>query len=114
MNPHFCSIEARLDWLIQRSEIGNGPPHRRLNAIENQLTNLASSWRELQPIDPASELRMARKTREQLLAWVEERETVTEAALERLLVCKSEAVVDETVPAGWIRISEQVPAASTE
>ena len=60
-------MDVRLDWLIANSGIEQGDAFRRLNAIENQLANLASQWRQVRPILPATELRMSEATREQLV-----------------------------------------------
>jgi hypothetical protein len=82
-------IDARLDWLIAASGITNPSPRRRLNAIENQLANLASRWRPLAPIDPERELRMSAVTRDQLVAWVEECEVASDETMERLAIYAS-------------------------
>ncbi|MDB4912899.1 MAG: hypothetical protein JWM95_543 [Gemmatimonadetes bacterium] len=107
MAPSY--IEARLDWLIEKSGIVHGPPHRRLNAIETMLTNLARSPR---PIDPATQLRMCEATRTQLLAWIGT-EPPTGDLVARLVVYRSDAVViDASVPEGWIRILQRIGSAS--
>ena len=82
----------------------HGPPERRLNAIENIMCNLASAWRPIHPINPAIELRMSESTRDALVAWCEEREFAMGGAGLRLHVYRSDAVVDATVPEGWIRL----------
>jgi len=102
-NP--LSIEARLDWLIVEGRIVLGAPERRLNAIKNVMCNLASGWRPIHPIDPAIELRMSERTRDALGAWVEARELAIDEAGLRLEVYRSDAVLDATVPEGWIRLN---------
>ena len=75
-----------------------------MNAIENMVSNLASTWRPINPIAPAIELRMSKSTRDELAAWFEERELAIDEAEVRLNVYRSDAVVDATVPEGWIRL----------
>jgi hypothetical protein len=100
MAPSY--IEARLDWLIASSGIVHGPPHRRLNAIENMLANLARSPR---PINPASQLRMCKATRALLLAWIGT-EPPTGDLVARLEVYRTDVVIDADVPREWVRIAE--------
>ena len=64
------SLDIRLDWLIARSGITQPRVDRRLNAIENQLVNAASQWRESHPIEPARELQLSEVTLAQLVASV--------------------------------------------
>ena len=97
-------LEVALSWLIERSHITNGDPARRLDAIENQLANLAVQWRPRKPIDPERELRMSDVTRDQLLAWVEEHERAGFNLLPRLVIYASSAMEEASTPDGLIRV----------
>ena len=98
-------MEVRLDWLIDSSGIEEGDPFRRLNTLENQLANLASQWRVWRPIEPARELRMCEGTRDQVVLWAGPVDVATRHMLERLVIYHSEAVLDNAVPIGWIRLA---------
>lgn len=102
MAPSF--LDVRLDWLIAQSGIEHGDAFRRLNAIENQLANLASQWRAWRPIDPAREVRMCEATRDQLVMWIGEVASDSIHVLERLVIYHSKAVLDNAVPEGWVRL----------
>ena len=101
MNPH--SLEVRLDWLIASSGIVQPCADRRLNAIENQLVNGASQWRESHPIEPAREIQLSESTRVQLLAWVTDRELANTKTARRLR--KYVTAVRAGIPDGWIRLT---------
>lgn len=104
MTRTLYHLDVALPWLIKNSRITNGDPARRLNSIENQLALLVRQWRPFAPIDVERELRMSDVTRDQLLAWVEERERAGFCLLRRLVTYASGAVSEPSVPTGLIRI----------
>jgi hypothetical protein len=101
--PRPTFIHASLEWLIESSGIRLSPADRRLNAIENQLANLVRRWHPFRPMNPAIYLQMCETTRERLLVWVEERGAPVGETRSRFEVYASPAVINPSVPAGWIR-----------
>jgi hypothetical protein len=96
-------IEFRLAFVIARSRLSQPFAHRRLNAFENTLSDLAAHWRPIEPIVPDRELRMCSDTRESLMAWIQERESGQGQTLERI-AAYALGVVDESVGDGWVRL----------
>lgn len=98
-------LELNVGWLATRSGLTNPSPHRRLNAFENLLGGAARPWRgELTPICPERELRLCAQTCEQLLAWIEARETAIGDTRRRLAAYTSPHVIDSAVTPGWVRL----------
>jgi hypothetical protein len=97
-------LELLLVHLVERSGITQPRAARRLNAIENQLANATVNWRELRPIRPSAEIRMAHATREAMFRWVEADQHADAETQQRLAAYFDFGIQDEGVPAGWIRI----------
>ena len=97
-------IEVQLSWLIAKSGITQPRLDRRMNAIENTLRALVKQWRGSAPIVPERELRMSDATRDELLAWVEECQQASGETRARMVIYASGAVVEPSVPDGWIRV----------
>lgn len=104
VDPTPTFVEIELSWLISRSGITQARPDRRLNAIENTACALLLRWRGAEPIVPERELRMSDATRDDLLAWIEEREQTSGETRARITIYSSSAVADPSVPDGWIRV----------
>lgn len=99
------SIDFLLSWLIGASDQASARPDRRLNAIERQIANGASQWRSVSSLDVANELRMTEATRDDLLAWVEQRQwSVDPVTRRRIMIYASAAVIEPTMPEGWVRL----------
>jgi hypothetical protein len=98
-----CSSSA-LEWLVVRCGITQPRADRRLNTIEISLAALARRWRAPVAIVPTRELRMAGITCEGLLPWVEGEACAESDAVNRLATYVSGALIDETVPVGWMRL----------
>lgn len=96
-------LEFALSFIVDKVAIEQPFALRRLNAFENVLTSLASTWRPRHPLVPAQEIRMCSETRDALLAWIEADEAVEGHTLNRLAVYAA-AVTDDSVPEGWIRL----------
>jgi len=97
-------LEFALTFLLSRAAIDQPLAYHRLNAFENTLTTLASTWRPRLPLSPAREVRMCGETREALLAWIEAEEAGEGHTLNRLAIYAA-AVTDESVPEGWVRLN---------
>ena len=97
-------LEFALSFIIAKVGIEQPFAHRRLNAFENTLTNLAARWRPRLPLAPAQEIRMCGETRDALLAWIEAEDAGKGHTLERLAVYAA-AVTDDSVPEGWVRLN---------
>lgn len=93
------AIEASLAWLISKST--HTLPHRRLNEIENMLSNLAQLGR---PVDVAREVRITEATADELFAWVTEHEPPDAAVTRRLDLYARGEVVDPDARDGWIAL----------
>lgn len=104
--PELVSLDVKLEWLISATGLrATTAAGRRLNALENVLTNLARRWRDhLVPIRPAVELRMSEDTCLRLLAWADAEGTGDPKTLDRLTTYASGALTDEGVPTGWVRL----------
>ena len=98
-------LEFKLSWLIDRADLTTSNPYRRLNAIENLITQLAHQWRDhLRPLDVAREIRMSEATRLSMRAWIEAEQIATGETIVRLAAYGSAAVRDQSVAEGWIRL----------
>ena len=97
-------LEFSLTFILAKVGIEQPFAHRRLNAFENTLANLASKWRPRLPLSPAQEIRMCGETRDALLAWIEAEEEGKGHTLNRLAVYAA-AVTDDSVPEGWVRLN---------
>jgi len=102
MSPTY--VEFRLAWLIGRTQLTQPRADRRLNGIENLLTELARQWRADALLDPVREIRMASPTRVALFDWIEQAERAEGKTASRLAWLASDAVCDESVPDGWVRV----------
>lgn len=108
--PHTpLHLEFALTYLIEASCISSRLVKRRLNGLESVIAELARPWRQPTPIFPAHELRMAEPTRRQWLEWVDVDGTVDPATKSRLALYASDAVMDESVPTGWVRLRLLAP-----
>ena len=98
-------LEFKLSWIIERSEITNPSPFRRLNSIENLITQLAHQWRDhLRPLAVEREIRMSEASRVAMCAWVEGEQIASGETALRLAAYGLAAVRDETVAGGWVRL----------
>ena len=97
-------LEFALTFILSRAAVDQPFAHRRLNAFENTLTNLAARWRPRLPLAPAQEIRMCGETCDALLAWIEAEEAGKGHTLNRLAVYAA-AVTDDSVPEGWVRLN---------
>ena len=97
-------IEFTLSHVIAHSRIQTASAVRRLNGFENTLAALAVEWREWKPIIPSKELRMSQVTNASLVAWVTANQEPLEEIVARLDVYLGASLIDETVPAGWVRL----------
>lgn len=98
-------IDFKLSALIARAELTTPNPFRRLNDLENLLTQLAHQWRDhLRPLDVAREVRMSEASRVAMCAWVEGEHIATGETSVRLAAYALAAVRDESVAEGWGRI----------
>ena len=91
-----------LSWLIAQSV--HHEPKRRLNEIENRLTDLARLWRLPLPLDHPQELRVSSTTMYELRDWVKADDRVELETSWRLDRYQRAPVIDESVPSGWIRL----------
>ena len=105
-------LEFSLDYLIRRCDLAGARADRRLDGFENAIALLARRWRPERPLAPARELRMARETRDSLLAWVEADTPPGDGTVARLGVYASGAVTDDAVPTGWVRLHLDAAAAA--
>jgi hypothetical protein len=67
-------LDFALDFVVEQACINQAFAHRRLNAFENTITDLAKRWRPRLPLVPDRELRMSDEPREALLGWIEAEE----------------------------------------
>lgn len=96
-------VDVDLDHLIRHSGITQSRPDRRLNAIENQMGMLSHRLRGEFPLAAGRQIRMAASTRDELLAWIGS-DHKDDAFYRRSSVYQSDAVLDEAVPVGRIRL----------
>lgn len=102
--PVPLHMEFDLSFLIRRAGVRQPSPARRLNAFENLLWLMADRFRSRQLIVPSRDVRMSERTRESLLAWVQEKEQATSNAARRLSAYASGATDVQVVPDGRIRL----------
>jgi hypothetical protein len=103
-HPAPLYVEFALSFVIDSSGVHTPVPRQRLNALESTITRLARQWRKEVPIRPARELRMSGRTRTTWLSWIEVTDEYDPTTIARLGVYASDAVTDDTVPEGWVRL----------
>jgi len=98
-------VDFLLRFLLDRSAGSPAQVTARLDSIERTLADLTKQWRMIGPIAPARELRLSSETLAGLLAWLEAPDDASDADVARLGVYASGALTDDSVPAGWLRVT---------
>jgi hypothetical protein len=112
--PQCLYLEFRLDWLLQLADLGRAPTYRRLNAIQNLLTDLAGDWRKRRgPLNPLAEVQMSARTYHDLVTWIELRAPAVGVDQKRLSEYAPRVKARERMLDGWVRLLVQDEPVST-